>query len=141
MGEEGSMTEWRTWVCLISAPYTTTLLLWWTSEGLPSLLLGKRIVQLHTTLAIINSPSSGVLETSTATLEGAAERTPFTHPALAGLESLSVMKVDDILEKGRLAQLGNHYGLAPVIRWKPKKVSVAPNLFPTAYTYLVSALG
>ncbi|KAI9765514.1 MAG: hypothetical protein M1840_007340 [Geoglossum simile] len=83
--------------------------------------LGKRIVQLQTTLAIINSPSSGILETPAATSEGAAERTPFTHPALTGLESLSVMKVDEILEKGRLAQLGNRYGLASVIRWKPKK--------------------
>ncbi|KAI9775427.1 MAG: hypothetical protein M1839_001122 [Geoglossum umbratile] len=83
--------------------------------------LGKRIVHLHTTLAIINSPTSGIPETPTVTSQDAAERTPFTHPALAGLENLSIMKVDEILDKSRLAQLGNRYGLASVIRWKPKK--------------------
>ncbi|KAH0565869.1 hypothetical protein GP486_000726 [Trichoglossum hirsutum] len=85
--------------------------------------LGKRIVQLHATLAIINSPASSIQETPVATLNDAAERTPFIHPATAGLEKLSTTKIDEILDKGRLAQLANQYGLTAVIRWKPKKAN------------------
>ncbi|KAH0542290.1 hypothetical protein FGG08_003317 [Glutinoglossum americanum] len=83
--------------------------------------LGKRIVQLHTTLAIINSPTSTSQKISATALTDIAERTPFTHPALVGLDNLSTTKVDEILDKKRLAQLANRYGLSSVIRWKPKK--------------------
>lgn len=49
-------------------------------------------------------------------------RTPFEHPALEGLEVLSLEAKLDMTHRKRLAQIAEAYGLAGVIRWKPKQV-------------------
>lgn len=49
-------------------------------------------------------------------------REPFKHPALTGLAGLTKEKKMIVLNKKRVAQLANKYGLTEVLRWKPKKV-------------------
>ncbi|KAI9829682.1 MAG: hypothetical protein M1819_006053 [Sarea resinae] len=80
--------------------------------------LGKLIVELQTSLAVIHSPSGAQASTAEPSRDQYG-RTPFEHPALKGLESIN--KAQDI-DKDQLAQLGERYGLASVIRWKPKKI-------------------
>lgn len=86
-------------------------------------LLGRRIVSLQTSLALINSPQP-TLPTSGNPSELPTDsygRTPFTHPALTGLSNLTSEAKDDILSISRLANLAERYGLDKVVRWKPKK--------------------
>ena len=73
---------------------------------------------LQTTLAMIHSASP---HPEVASLDPYG-RTPFEHPALEGLEILSFETRNDMTDKRRLAQVAEGYGLASVIRWKPKQV-------------------
>ena len=70
---------------------------------------GKRIVDLQCSLALLQMP----------TVEGTPQS---THPALLGLENVSSFAKQRTLEKKRLAQVAQQYGLASVMRWTPKKV-------------------
>lgn len=86
-------------------------------------ILGRRIVSLQTSLALINS-SQPTLHMSGNTSESSVDsygRIPFTHPALSGLPNLASEAKDDILSISRLANLAERYGLDKVVRWKPKK--------------------
>ncbi|GAB7340315.1 hypothetical protein MBLNU457_6768t1 [Dothideomycetes sp. NU457] len=69
--------------------------------------LGKRIVDLQCSLALMQSPTTG--------LQGS------THPALKGLENVTPFAKQRVLNKNRIAQLAQGYGLASVMRWTPKK--------------------
>lgn len=52
-------------------------------------------------------------------------RTPFAHPALDKVNNMAPHVKDEVLQKQRLAQLAESYGIGDVIRWKPKQVGVA----------------
>jgi large subunit ribosomal protein L15 len=82
---------------------------------------GRRIVELQTSQALINSPQE---ELSTVDQFG---RKPFQHPALAGLQGLSDEAETKVLDKARLAQIAQQYGLDRVTRWKPKRVREFPS--------------
>ncbi|KAI9722911.1 MAG: hypothetical protein M1812_001359 [Candelaria pacifica] len=82
--------------------------------------LGKRIVDLESSLAIVNSPMStrqSIIRPS----EDPYGRKPFKHVALDGLANLTEYTRYQTLDIKRLAQLAERYGLTSVIRWKPKK--------------------
>ncbi|KXT17585.1 hypothetical protein AC579_6165 [Pseudocercospora musae] len=75
--------------------------------------LGKRILELQTSLALLSSPSPS--------------NTPqfdrdevYIHPALDGLENISQHTKLQILNHRRLSTLAMQYGLDKVVRWKPK---------------------
>ena len=72
---------------------------------------GKRIVDLQCSLALLRMPAFAENETAS-----------LAHPALRGLENVSPFTKQRVLERRRLAQLAQQYGLADVMRWKPKKV-------------------
>ena len=80
--------------------------------------IGKRIVDLQTSLAMIHSTSPHPRVAA----PDPYGRTPFEHSALEGLEVLSSEAKMDLTDRKRLAQIAEGYGLAGVIRWKPKQV-------------------
>lgn len=67
-------------------------------------------MDLQCSLALLNSPQI-------------RQRHPDAsqHPALQGLENLTAVTKQEVLDKRRLAQLAQQYGLGKVIRWKPRK--------------------
>lgn len=81
--------------------------------------LGKRIVELQTSLNLFHS-SSAIPFPETKDKYG---REPFRHPALDGLAGVSLETRHQILNMDRLAQLGEKYELDTVIRWKPKRAT------------------
>jgi len=80
--------------------------------------VGKRIVLLQASLALIQEPTTY----SKKIPEDPYGRTPFQHPALQRLDSLSTDAQSSMTDKKRLAALGKQYGLQEVLRWLPKKV-------------------
>lgn len=86
--------------------------------------LGRRIVQLQTSQALINSPQESQWPRDDKGLPMPDEfgRRPFLHPALSGLQGLSEDAMGQVLDKTRLAQLAQRYGLDRVTRWLPKRV-------------------
>ncbi|GAB7351062.1 hypothetical protein MBLNU459_g1541t1 [Dothideomycetes sp. NU459] len=72
--------------------------------------LGKRIVDLQCSLALLNAPQMQARA-------GAAQ----SHTALKGLENVTSLAKHETLDKHRLAGLAQQYGLGKVIRWKPRK--------------------
>ncbi|KAF2179877.1 hypothetical protein K469DRAFT_594156 [Zopfia rhizophila CBS 207.26] len=78
--------------------------------------LGRRIVSLQTSLALLNSPQC--LAPPEMDSYG---RMPYTHPALSGLPGLTHEAKDSILDKTRLAPIAERYGLDKVTRWKPQR--------------------
>ncbi|KAF2727705.1 hypothetical protein EJ04DRAFT_505312 [Polyplosphaeria fusca] len=83
--------------------------------------LGRRIVSLQTSLALLNSPQPS--ETPPVDQYG---RRPYQHAALSGLPGLTWEAKDSTLHQARLAPIAERYGLDKVTRWKPKR---ADNLF------------
>ena len=82
--------------------------------------LGKRIVDLQTSLGLLhNDSNSGPVSHP----EDSFGREPFHHPALSSLSQLTedVIKVNK--SKRRIAEVAERYGLLDVLRWKPKTVS------------------
>lgn len=85
--------------------------------------LGRRIVELQTSQALINSPQDNQWSRDN---KGAPKpdrhgRTPFLHPALNGLQGLTEEAGGQVLNKTRLSQLAERYGLDRVTRWTPKR--------------------
>ncbi|KAK4501801.1 hypothetical protein PRZ48_007610 [Zasmidium cellare] len=76
--------------------------------------LGKRIVDLQASLALLSAPASPL--TSNFDPEHV-----YNHPSLEGLDNISVPNKMQVLDKTRLAKLAGMYGLDGVVRWKPKK--------------------
>ncbi|PLB35745.1 mitochondrial 54S ribosomal protein mL57 [Aspergillus candidus] len=79
--------------------------------------LGKRIVQLQASLALVQSPSTA----ANAATPDAHGREPFTHPALDGLNNLSQGMKDFLISKTQMAELAQKYELQKVLRWSPRK--------------------
>jgi len=66
-------------------------------------------------------------------------RYPFDHPALDGLLNLTKPSKEYILDKRRLFELSDKYGILQVLRWKPKKVhlpAVLIELHSNMLTYI-----
>ena len=89
--------------------------------------VGKRIVELETSLALLHGSSV----TPFPEVQDQYTRKPFRHPALEGLAGVSAESRDQVLNKSRTAQLAKKYGLDTVIRWKPKRVCSI--FFPLIY--------
>ncbi|KAI9712325.1 MAG: hypothetical protein M1820_001538 [Bogoriella megaspora] len=80
---------------------------------------GKRVVDLQTSLALLNAPKPQS-EVDQIPEPDNFGRTLFQHRSLENLEQLTESAKAETLDKSRLAQLANSYGLPQVIRWKPK---------------------
>lgn len=74
--------------------------------------LGKRIIDLQTSLALLNAPVS---PTSTSSPSRNAD------PAHAGLANITQSSKFQTLDSTRLAKLALSYGMDRVVRWKPRK--------------------
>ncbi|KAI9755111.1 MAG: hypothetical protein M1815_005203 [Lichina confinis] len=81
--------------------------------------LGRRIVTLQASLALVNPARPGARAADLP--RDPHGRSPFKHPALEGLESLTPEAMFDILDRKRLAPLATRVGLTQVVRWLPKK--------------------
>ncbi|PGH12952.1 hypothetical protein AJ79_03925 [Helicocarpus griseus UAMH5409] len=77
--------------------------------------LGKQIVQLQTTLALLESKSSSPKQ-----LEDSFGRTPFEHPSLQGLDALTHEQKDNKINRMKVAGLAQQYKLQEVLRWVPR---------------------
>jgi len=80
--------------------------------------IGKRIVDLQTSLAILAQPSPSI-RTPHPDPHG---REPFAHPAMDILHKLTQAARSEHVDKRRLAALAQSFGLQDVVRWKPKDV-------------------
>ena len=80
------------------------------------------MVDLQTSLAFLNAPRPDI-QADQPPEPDEFGRTPFQHPLLNGLDHLSESAKARQLDKSRLAKLAELYGLAKVIRWKPKNVN------------------
>lgn len=76
------------------------------------------IVHLQTSLALFH----GSATTPFPETQDQYGREPFRHPALDGLAGVSEENKYQILNKKRMAQLADKYGLDSVVRWKPRSV-------------------
>jgi large subunit ribosomal protein L15 len=86
---------------------------------------GRRIVELQTSQALINSPQNHQRpRNGKGKLVDEYGREPFLHPALNGLQGLTEEAEGKVLDKTRLAQIAERYGLDRVTRWKPKRVCI-----------------
>ncbi|KAK2756463.1 hypothetical protein FQN54_005356 [Arachnomyces sp. PD_36] len=80
--------------------------------------LGKWIVQLQTSLSLVQDRPAHVMDTPAG--EDSHGREPFRHASLEGLEGLTHTARSNVINKKHLAQLGQKYGLQKVLRWEPK---------------------
>lgn len=80
-------------------------------------IIGRRIVSLQTSLALINSPQAAPIPHM-----DQYGRKPYDHPALGGLSGLTPEAKDNELNISRLAPIAQRYGLDKVTRWKPARV-------------------
>lgn len=75
--------------------------------------LGKRIVDLQTSLLLLSQPL--------ASRQSSSDPHVYTHPSLTTLPNLTPYVKTSTTSKPRLAQLAGSYGLDKVVRWKPRK--------------------
>ncbi|PSN74065.1 hypothetical protein BS50DRAFT_627432 [Corynespora cassiicola Philippines] len=87
--------------------------------------LGRRIVSLQTSQALLDAPQaqSWPKDESGRPEPDEYGRRPFLHAALSGLPNLTHEAEANVLDKTRLSQIAQRYGLDKVTRWKPKKAS------------------
>ncbi|KNG47778.1 rnase iii domain protein [Stemphylium lycopersici] len=85
--------------------------------------LGRRIVELQTSQALISSPQENQWPRDSNGLPMNDEfgRKPYLHPALNGVQGLTAEAESLVLSKERLAQIAERYNLDKVTRWKPKR--------------------
>lgn len=83
--------------------------------------LGRRIVMLQASYAIINSRASQ--DQAESQSDDPYGRTPYRHPALDGIDALTERALFRIVDKEHLGRLAQKYGITGVMRWLPKKVS------------------
>ncbi|MCJ1246780.1 hypothetical protein MMC30_003989 [Trapelia coarctata] len=81
---------------------------------------GKRIVDLQTSLAVLNTQPNPELFAPPPDPFG---REPFQHPALETLPQLTEEVRKDSKGKRRMAEIAERYGLMSVLRWKPRMAS------------------
>ncbi|KAK5112282.1 hypothetical protein LTR85_011554 [Meristemomyces frigidus] len=77
--------------------------------------LGKRIVDLQTSLALLNAPQAP----SATALSSRGD--VYKHPALEGADNITAFAKNNVLSASRLAKVALNYGVDKVVRWKPKK--------------------
>lgn len=83
---------------------------------------GKRMVYLQTSFALLNAPPPPPVETARKRVDSYGRR-PFLNPALYGIEDVSHYSKEQLLDERRLSQIAqSRYGLADVVRWKPRQV-------------------
>ncbi|KAI4650463.1 hypothetical protein J4E93_002819 [Alternaria ventricosa] len=102
--------------------------------------LGRRIVELQTTQALINSPQENQWprDPSGVPISDEFGRKPYLHPALNGLQGLTDEAESLVLSKTRLAPIAERYRLDKVTRWTPKR---ADNLQGSGFeTVLMTSL-
>ena len=75
--------------------------------------LGKRIVDLQTSMTLLNAPPAPGLQPF--------GKDVYKHPALEGLENVTTFAKQHVLARTQLAKLASSYGIDAVVRWKPKK--------------------
>lgn len=68
---------------------------------------------MQTSIALLNAPPTPRAKPPA--------KDVFRHPALEGLENITVFAKANVLDKTRLARLASSYGVDKVVRWKPKK--------------------
>lgn len=85
--------------------------------------LGRRIVELQTSLALIAAPQpfQWPRDDNGIPVPDEFGRKPYLHPALNGLQGLTEEAQDTVLSKQRLSKLAERYGLDKVTRWTPKR--------------------
>lgn len=115
MVEEVLMTDWLSWVGILDMNWNTV------GKAKCSWRIGRRIVELQTSLALLDAPQAEIQQ-RTKGLPDNYGRLPFQHLSLQNLESVTVHTKERILDRQRIAQLAQHYGLGDVIRWKPRQV-------------------
>ncbi|KAJ6110713.1 hypothetical protein N7486_002948 [Penicillium sp. IBT 16267x] len=79
--------------------------------------LGKRIVQLQTSLALAQSAGTA----NNAPKTDQFGRVPFTHPSLEGLGNLSTSTKSFLTDRTKMAELARKYDMQKVVRWEPRK--------------------
>jgi large subunit ribosomal protein L15 len=79
---------------------------------------GKRIVDLHTSLAILNR-NDGTFSHP----PDSYQRTPFQHPGVDLLPRLTEKIKLSMTDRKRMADFAVQIGLLTVLRWKPRIVS------------------
>lgn len=67
-------------------------------------------MDLQCSLALLNAPQM-------------LGRSSSQHTALKGLDNVTQVAKTETLDRFRLAQVAQSYGLDKVVRWKPRKVS------------------
>jgi large subunit ribosomal protein L15 len=87
--------------------------------------IGKRIVQLQASLALVQNPEAANVAVKT----DPHGRTPFSHPALDGLRSLSPETKSFLTDRSKLAELAQKYEMQNVLRWTPRKVRYCPMVY------------
>ncbi len=110
------MIDWHFLVCL--RPSLSGYSPWRSTRLILRADVGKRLVDLHTTLALVHAAPSPLPAQAT----DEYGRVPFRHPALGGLQNVTLQAKARMGDKRRMSQLAQQYGLASVVRWKPKKV-------------------
>ena len=77
-------------------------------------------MELQTSLALLDAPPTPGRTSSTE--EDKYGRVPYHQRPLENVENITSYAKEHLLDRQRLAQLADRYGLAGVIRWKPKQV-------------------
>ncbi|CAN9211445.1 unnamed protein product [Alternaria sp. RS040] len=102
--------------------------------------LGRRIVELQTSQALINSPQEHQWprDSNGVPVNDEYGRKPYLHPALDGLQGLTDEAESLVLSKSRLSSIAERYRLDKVTRWTPKR---ADNLEGSGFeTVLMTSL-
>jgi large subunit ribosomal protein L15 len=85
------------------------------TDGFLFFSVGKRIVDLETSLALVSAENPVGLQSDAESSQPSV---------LEGLPNLSDRAKRDVLDKSRLAKLATGYGLDKVTRWRPRRVCV-----------------
>ncbi|KAI9676378.1 MAG: hypothetical protein M1817_000535 [Caeruleum heppii] len=81
--------------------------------------LGRRIVMLHASLALVNAQNR--TRAASKARRGEDTTDPFAHPALEGLQGLTSETLLDLVHKRRIAPIASRGGLGEVMRWLPMR--------------------
>jgi len=82
--------------------------------------LGRRIVELQTSLALLDAPSGKKMR-----YQGQVDvfgRAPFVHPQTESVGNVTLEAKKAITDRRRVAQLAEKYRVGEVLRWHPKLV-------------------
>jgi large subunit ribosomal protein L15 len=96
---------------------------------------GKRIVDLQTSLALLNRTDGTFVDPP-----DEFEREPFRHPGVDLLPRLSDQTKGDFVSLPRIASMAHNLGLTQVVRWKPRKVSHYHRLYRVCSNVLRAGL-